>query len=187
MRSWTAARTIRCWSIRLLPSNCEARTIARRWSPPPVSSTTSTSAPGRASAIIRSISERSATASAGDGRPAGRLEHLVDLNELDARTPERPAALPFGDVDHLPALEGHVVRRAFVEEPDDGVRIRGRGGRRELPVGGVGHEVVDRLLGVLLVRSDDARGPALDPTDDVLAGDVLTRFGGRDPAALVRD
>ena len=37
----------------------------------------------------------------------------------------------------------------------------------------VGEQVVDRLLGVLLVGPDHARGPALDPADGVLARDLL--------------
>ena len=117
MRGWTAARTSRCWSIRVRPANCGARTVARRWSPEPVSSTTSTSAPGSAASIIRLTSARSATRRSARHRvaAASRLEHLVDADELDPRATERLAALLLGAVDRLPARVGDVLRNALRE------------------------------------------------------------------------
>src|SRR3954447_11812158 len=46
--------------------------------------------------------------------------------------------------------------------------------------------MVAGLLGVLLVGADHAARPALDPTDDVLARDLLA-VGAEYPAALVAD
>ena len=107
-------------------------------------------------------------------------------DELHARAAERLAALLLGGVDRLPALEGHVVRGALVEQLHDRHPVGGRGLRKP-PPGRVLDELVDGLLRVLLVGPDDAGGPALDPADGVLAGDLVSALGTRDAATLVWD
>ena len=67
-------------------------------------------------------------------------------------------------------------------EPGAGSRRRAvrRGGE-------VGEDRVDGLLGVLLVRADHAGGAALDPADDVLAGEGGPGGGVDDAAVGVGD
>src|SRR4051812_20772679 len=98
----------------------------------------------------------------------------------------RLARLDLGRVDRLPALEGDVVGLALVEQSLDRAAV---GGQLRLgdPAGlEVLEEPVDRLLGVLLVRADHARGTALDPADRVEAGDLLA-VAVVDGAAVVVD
>src|SRR5918995_71389 len=185
--------------MRLRSTNCGARTTARRWSPPPVSSVTSTSAPGSAVRIISRTSSRSTatrpilcarSAALGGWNSVrlarGDLHHLVDLAELDSRSSQRLAALDLGAVDRLPALVGHVVGAALGHERVDG--IASRAGRLRYAAGlEVLEQAVDGVLGVLLVRAYHSARPAFDPPDPLLPGLVPAAIAGDHPAGLVGD
>ena len=126
-RSLTAALTRRCWSIRERPSNWAALTVARRCSPPPSSSMTSTAAPGSAASIIAFSSARSTATSLSRPifSPSG-VEHLLDPDELDPRAAVGLAAADLGLVDRLPVLEADVADAALGEQLLDrgGLRVR---------------------------------------------------------------
>src|SRR4051794_3234282 len=180
-RSLTAALTRRCWSIRERPANWVAATTARRWSPLPVSSLTSTAAPGRAASIIAFSSSRSAATGLARDPLADRLQHLLDADELDARPPVRLAAANLGLVDCLPVLEADVADVALAQQVLDGSGI-GLLGLEQGAGLDVGEQVLDGLQGVFLVRADHAGGAALDPAGGVVAGLVAGVVGVEDAA-----
>jgi hypothetical protein len=117
---------------------------------------------------------------------AGGLHHLVDAAELHAGAAKRLALGLLGGVDRLPAAIaddgiGLALGKQFLDRAGAGVRGLRNPVRRE-----VLEQVVDRLLGVLLVGPDDPARTPLDPADDVLALD-LGALLIEDAAALVAD
>ena len=114
------------------------------------------------------------------------LDQLVHAAELDPRAAVRLAGLDLGRVDRLPALEGDVVGLALVEQGLDRASVAGELGLGDLPGLEVREELVDGLLGVLLVGPDHAGGAPLDPADRVEARDLLA-IAVVDAARLVVD
>ena len=125
MRAWTAARTSRCWSIRLLP--VELRRAHGRPQVVAAAGLVDRPRPRRRaapSAIIRLISARSAIAVSRT--PAAPLRPPRASPRCARTSPAGgPAArrAPLGAVDRLPALVGDVVRGALGEQLLDRGRI----------------------------------------------------------------
>ena len=126
-------------------------------------------------AVPPARSPRSATAFP-DPRlaPAAGLDELGQPDELDARAAVRLARPRLVLVDRLPAVPRRRRPGARVAQPGArSPRRRRRAGLVQPPGLGVLDDPRDGVGRVLLVRADDAARAALDPADDVLAGQRL--------------
>src|ERR1700739_2516515 len=115
----------------------------------------------------------------------GDTEHLLDVRELDPGPAGRLAQGALVPVDLAPALVGDQIGPALLEHLVDALGV---GGIRVVQQAGVDvpQDRVDRLLRILLVRSDHAGGAALDPADGVLAEAALP-IGADHSASLICD
>src|SRR4051794_29395245 len=119
-----------------------------------------------------------------DGGGAARgLEQVVPARELDARAAELGAAGALDGVDRLPAGVDDGLGAAMAQEDE---RCVGRRRVSEPSRARVLQQQLDRLRRVLLVRTDHAARPTLDPASAVDAAQRLA-VRAEDAAAAVRD
>src|SRR5215218_7165890 len=144
----------------------------------------SSSPPGRADEFSGAPMTLHVTRALGDRFPR-RVQKLLEAAELHPRPALRFAGRLLGAVDRLPPrirdVVGHALRQQRVERVAIGVRRLEQATRVD-----VLEQEVRGLLRVALVRADDPGRPALDPTDDVLAGGRRTGVA-KYPPTLVWD
>src|SRR5690606_15189324 len=117
---------------------------------------------------------------------SNRRPHLVDARELHAWPPERLTPLNLHLIQAAPILVGEEAWLTFTDQALDGLR---RGLRRledesRLEILHHGFDGFDRIG---LVRADDSGRPALYPSGNILASDMVARLRVQDATGFVQN
>ena len=149
------------------------RTLYRRWKARPRPSIGGASrCEGRRAEPARPAGNKAERQTPPGSAAPSHLEHLRDVRELHARAAVGLAERLLVGVDPLPARVVDVLGSALVDEGLEVVVDRRCGQTTGLEVL---EQRVDGLVRILLVRTDDPGGPALDPARRVHARDHGSR------------